>query len=280
MPRTTRPWRAALLVTLAAALLGAACSSTAAGSATATSNPATSAPGTTLPKGTESLVGRYAHFDVVSYQDDKMRTVIISTGFADLELRDGQMWNVQQFCHADTGSDQNIDISISDAATRAIVPIATPVEVTERDGKLRVVRPATPTAIGIKIADPANESLPKDPNDPRIFDADGDGNPGVTSHVKVTDALQGDIYLARREIFAYDVTQQSADRLVGTITDRSEQLIIGASDPVFKVAAQWKQVADPTRNPVIWQRVDADWDCSRLAAERATLFPPNPKTDW
>ena len=59
-----------------------------------------------------------------------------------------------RFCHADAGSDQNIEVTISDAATRAIVPVATPVEVTEVDGKLHVVRPATPTAIGIKIEDP------------------------------------------------------------------------------------------------------------------------------
>ncbi len=160
------------------------------------------------------------------------------------------------------------------------MPIDTPVEVTEVNGKLRVSRPATPTAIGIKLDDPANEKLPTDPNDPRIIDADGDGNPGVTTKVKVSDALQGDIYIARREIFAYDLTQVSADRLVGSITDRSEQLVLGASNPVFVSATQWKQIDDPARNPVIWQRVDADWDCARLATERAAIFPPDPLADW
>ena len=106
----------------------------------------------------------------------------------------------------------------------------------------------------------ANEALPTDPLDPRIFDVDGDGNPGVTSKVKVSEDLEGEIYIARREIFAYDLTQESPDRLVGHITDRSEQLVFGASDPMFLVAAQWKQIDDRTRNPVIWQRVDANWD--------------------
>ena len=233
-----------------------------------------------LPDGAASLEGRYAHFDVVAYQDEAMKTLIISTGFSDLELRDGEMWNQMTFCHADTVSDQGIEVSISDAATRAILPVATPVEVTEVDGALRVSRPATPTPIGIALEDPANETLPTDPNDPRIIDADGDGNPGVTSSVKVTEALQGQIYLIRREIFAYDVTQQSPDRLAGFITDRSEQLIVGASNPVFLASAQWKQIDDRTRNPVIWQRVEADWDCDRLAEERANLFPPNPEIDW
>lgn len=274
MQRSTGPIRWMLAVGFASTLVMTGCSSSSNGASPATSDPST------LPAGAESLVGRYAHYDVVAYQDDKMKTVIISTGFSDLELRDGQIWNRQRFCHADVGSDQNLQITISDAATRAIVPIDTPVEVTEVDGKLHVSRPATPTAIGIKIEDPANEALPKDPNDPRIFDADGDGKPGVTSSVKVSDSLRGDIYLARREIFAYDLVQQTPDRLVGTVTDRSEQLILGASNPLFLAPAQWKQIDDPQRNPVIWQRVDADWDCSRLAAERANIFPPAPKADW
>ena len=209
-----------------------------------------------------------------------MKTLIISTGFSDLSIRDGQMWNQMTFCHADTPTDQKIEVSISDAATQAIKPIATPVEVTKVDGKFHIVRPATPTAIGIKLADPANEVLPTDPNDPRIFDADGDGHPGVTSSVKISDALKGEVYIARREIFAYTLTQQSDDRFTGFITDKSEQLVVGASDPIFIAAGQWKQIDDVSRNPVIWQRVDAGLNCETLAAQRAELFPPNPKVDW
>ncbi len=262
----------------------AACSSGGNDSSPADTNRTTTTTTTTttnrLPEGVEDLVGRYAHFDVVAYEDATMKTLIISTGFSDLTLRDGELWNQMTFCHADTVVDQNIDVSISDAATQAIKPIATPVTVTKVDGKLHVERAATPTGIGIRFEDPATDELPTDPNDPRIFDADGDGNPGVTSTVKVSKDLQGEIYLARREIFAYDVTQRDPDRLVGTITDNSEQLILGASNPAFETPAQWTQLDDPERNPVIWQRVEDDLDCAGLAKQRNELFPPNPKADW
>ncbi len=257
-----------LLICGAALLALAGCSSS------------SSSAGDRLPAGTEALVGRYAHFDVVAYQDPTMKTLIISTGFSDLSIRDGQLWNQMTFCHADTPTDQPLEVSISDTATRAITPIATPVEVTKVDGKFRIHRPATPTAIGIRLADPANESLPTDPNDPRIFDADGDGHPGVTSKVRISDALQGEVYIARREIFAYTLTQQSEDRFVGFVTDGSEQLVVGASDPIFMAAGQWKQIDDTSRNPAIWQRVDPSMDCESLAQQRAALFPPNPKPDW
>lgn len=280
-PRTGR-WQGVAAVGLLAAVLAAlpACSSDDTADAEPGSTDASAGEAAGLPAGAEDLVGRYAHYDEVAYEDDEMRTIIVSTGFADLELRDGQLWNTMEFCHADAVSDQDIDVSISDAATRAIVPVDTPVEVSEVDGALRVVRPETPTPIGIEMDDPANETLPTDVDDPRIIDADGDGNPGVTSTVRVTEDLQGEIYLARREIFLYDVTQESPDRLVGSITDSSEQLILGASNPAFLTPAQWVQIDDPARNPVIWERVDEDWDCDRLAEERDTLFPPLPEADW
>lgn len=234
----------------------------------------------TLPDGAEKLVGRWAHYDVVAYEDVSMKTLIISTGFADIEMRDGELWNRMRFCHADMANNQKLNITMSDAATSAIVPIDTVLNLDEANGSLQVNRPATPTGIGIKLADPANEKLPTDPADPRIFDADGDGNPGVTSSIGLADGSTGEIYIARREIFEYNLTQESPDELVGAITDSSEQLVVGANNPVFLAQSQWKQIEDPQRNPVIWKRVDSTWDCARLASERAALFPPQPEVDW
>ncbi len=227
------------------------------------------------------LEGRWAHFDVVAYEDASMKTLIISTGFANFERRDGRLWNQMQFCHADTANDLGSEVTFSDAATQAIVPVATPVEVDEVDGKLHVVRPATPTPIGVRLDDPARDALPTDPKAADLVDADGDGHPGVTARVRVGEGLEGDLYIARREIFAYDVTQVADDRFEGTIDDHSEQLIIGATNPALAaVRSNWQQIDDPTRNPVIWVKVSDDWDCDRLAAERDHLFPPNPKADW
>jgi hypothetical protein len=275
---THRSLRSLLALALLAPL-ATACGDDTDGSSPTTEETTTTT-GSALPAGAEALAGRYAHYDAVAYEDDTMKVIIISTGFADLELRDGELWNQMTFCHADVSADQGLEITIADAATQAILPIATPVEVTEVDGQVHIARPPTPTAIGIDIDDPATEALPTDPGDPRIFDADGDGNPGVTSTVKVGEALEADIYLARREIFIYDLVQQSADRLEGSITDRSEQLILGASNPAFLSPGQWVQLDDPARNPVIWSRVDDDWDCERLAEERDALFPPQPQVDW
>ncbi len=74
-------------------------------------------PGTEVDAAVKDLVGRYAHYDAVAYQDDTMKTIIISAGLADLELRAGELWNAMTFCSADVASEQGIQVTISDAAT-------------------------------------------------------------------------------------------------------------------------------------------------------------------
>lgn len=227
------------------------------------------------------LVGRWAHYDVVAYEDDQLKTLIISYGFNDFTEVDGEILDAAQFCFSEQRTDQPIQTSLSDAATQAIKPPITPVAVDTVDGVLRIRRAATPTPVGIRLDDPANESLPDDPNDPRIVDDDGDGNPGITVTIEVTEDITGELYIARREVFAYEALLESPDRIVGTVTDDSEQLVIGASDPIFATSGDgWGQYPDLSRSPIILERVGADWDCARLAAERAALFPPTPEVDW
>lgn len=240
----------------------------------------TTAPGPEPVVGSE-LIGRWAHYDVVAYEDDLLKTLIISFGFNDFTEVDGEIIDQASFCFSEQRTDQSIETSLSDAATQAILPPPTPVSVEVVDGELHIQRPATPTAVGIRLDDPFNESLPTDPADPRIVDDDGDGNPGITVSIRVSDEISGELYIARREIFAYDAALVEPGRIVGEVIDDSEQLVIGASDPIFATSpANWDQHPDLTKSPIILVRVDADWDCERLAAERDAIFPPTPDIDW
>lgn len=96
----------------------------------------------------------------------------------------------------------------------------------------------------------------------------------------MTPELSGEIYLARREIFAYEADVQNDGSLTGTVDDDSEQLIIGASDPAFETGGQWTQHPDPAKSPILLIPVERSWDCERLRAERDELFPPTPEVDW
>lgn len=226
-------------------------------------------------------VGRWAHYDVVAYEDDVLKTLIISYGFNDFTEVDGQIVDQSSFCFSEQRTDQPIKTSLSDAATRAIQPPPAVLEIDTVDGVLRVRRPPTPTPVGIRLEDPFNDPLPTDPNDPRIVDDDGDGKPGLTVTIEVTPEFIGELYIARREIFAFEAFLTEPDLMTGVVTDDSEQLVLGASDPVFASSpANWGQYPDLTKSPIILQRVDESWDCERLAAERDNLFPPTPEVDW
>jgi hypothetical protein len=226
------------------------------------------------------LVGRWAHYDVVAYEDEALKTLIISYGFNDFSVLDGELVDQASFCFSEQRTDQPIETSLSDAAIQAIRPPATPVEIERTGDTFTIRRPATPTPVGIRLEDPTNEPLPTDPGDPRIVDDDGDGSPGITVTIRVSPELVGELYIARREIFAYEATLTTPDRFEGTVTDESEQLVIGASDPLFLTESDWRQHPDPAKSPIILIRVDDTWDCERLAAERDALFPPTPEVDW
>ncbi len=247
---------------------------------TQTGSPAATTEPVGPPLGSE-LIGRWAHYDVVAYVGDDIKTLIISYGFNDFTEVDGEIVDAAEFCFSEQRTDQPIETLLSDAATQAITPPTTPVLVDLYDGILRIRRPATPTPIGIALENPRGTPLPTDPNDPRIVDDDGDGKPGITVTIKVTDDLVGELYIARREIFSWTAFLVEPDRLEGTVVDASEQLVIGASDPIFATSgSDWIQFSDATKSPIILERVSPDWDCERLAAERDGLFPPTPDVDW
>ncbi|MEX1294951.1 MAG: hypothetical protein AB1Z67_02150 [Candidatus Limnocylindrales bacterium] len=246
-----------------------------------TSGSGASAAGADEPVLGEELVGRWAHYDVVAYEDEAFGTLIVSYGFNDLGIEGGRLIDRASFCWSEQVSDQPFESSLSDAATQAIRPPATPLTVEEVDGVLRISRPPTPTPIGIRLDDPATEPLPSDPEDPRVVDDDGDGEPGVTVSIDIGAGIVGEIYIARREIFEYEATQVEPDLLTGTVTDTSEQLVIGANNPLFLASeADWVQHPDPEKSFIVLRRVADDWDCDRLRSERDELFPPNPEVDW
>jgi len=227
-----------------------------------------------------AMAGHYAHYDVVAYDGETpngpLSTFVISYGFTDLVIEDGELVEYDRFCHAEHKANQNMVTSFPDEATQAIMPRSAIVDVYEEDGAWKIWRPATPTLIGID-GDP-DVPLSMDPNDPLINDDDNDGKPGVTVFVKLFGLIEGEIYLARREIFQNDLTLYSDGSLRGTVVDDSEQLVVGASLGILNTPNDPDQWDDPGLNPIILVPIPDDIDtCEELMANRDLLFPPEPE---
>lgn len=229
----------------------------------------------------DQVEGAYAHFDVVAYEEKvgiiRMRTLVITYGMSEF-FRDaqGQLMTRDVFCHAEHRSNLPFKSTVPDAFTRAIVPRLAPVTLTQTGDGLSLYRPATPTPIGIKLEDPEHESLPMDPHDPRISDDDGDGKPGVTVKLRLSGLYDSEIYIARREIFAYHIHLGDDGIWRGQVRDDSEQLVVGSPLPWLRAQRNPKQHPDRGLSPIELRPLDRAYDCDELMEERDRFFPPEP----
>lgn len=227
----------------------------------------------------EAIAGHYAHYDVVAYEgvtpNGPLSTFVISYGFTDFTIEDGELVEKDCFCSAEYKANQDFTTTFPDAATQAIRPRTAVVKLTLENGAWRIRRPATPTLIGVE-GDP-DQPLDLDPQNPLINDADNDGRPGVTVFVKLFGLIEGEIYIARREVFQNDMALFADGSIRGYVIDDSEQLVIGASLALLNVPNNPRQRRDPGLNPIILIPIAADIDtCEELLALRAALFPPSP----
>ena len=228
-----------------------------------------------------AIVGHYAHFDVVAYEDTTtrttMRTFIVSYGFTDFYLEEGKLMQSDRFVHAEQKlSRKNAKSVFSKEAVQAIKPRVQEIELEQKNGVWHIHRPATPSLLGIK-GDP-REPLSTDPEDPNLTDPDGDGNPGVTVKISVGKFFKGEIYITRREIFSNYLTLKNDGTLSGYVVDRSEQFVVGASKKILTQESNSVQHPDPGLSPVLLVKVDPDIDTyEELMAIRDDIFPAEPE---
>jgi hypothetical protein len=227
------------------------------------------------------IIGHYAHYDVVAYEDTTtrttMRTFIISYGFTDFYLEDGRLMQSDRFVHAEQKlSRKNAKSVFSDAAVQAIKPRVQEVELYRKDGIWHLHRPASPSLLGIE-GDPS-KPLSNDPHDPGLTDPDKDGHPGVTVSISVGRFFKGDIYLIRREIFINHLTFNNNSTLSGYVIDKSEQFVIGASKKILKQKSNQIQHPDKGLNPVLLVKIDPAIDTPEELMEiRDKIFPEEPE---
>ena len=229
----------------------------------------------------KQLLGHYAHYDVVSYEDTTtktpMLTFVISYGFTDFHMdENGDIIQANQFVRASHKINQKlIKSGISDESVQAIQPQFQKVEISKKDGKWHILRPPTPTLLGIN-GDPL-QPLSKDRNDPNLTDPDGDGKPGVTVNISIAKILKGEIYITRREIFTYFLQLNNDGTLTGYVKDDSEQFVVGASMKILDQASNNFQHPSKGMNPILLVPVSDDIDTlEELMAIRDEIFPKEP----
>jgi hypothetical protein len=229
----------------------------------------------------QAIEGRYAHFDVVAYEDmstdTPMRTFIISYGFTDYRVVEDRLIQIDRFLQANYHLNQAmVSTSFSNDAVQAIQPRIKEVELTKEGDYWKIYRPASPFLLGIN-GNPA-QALPTDSNDPNLTDPDEDGKPGVTVKITIAGFIEGEIYITRREIYENYLTLHPDRRLIGHVVDSSEQFVIDANMDILKQESNNSQVSDPGLNPIILTPIDARIDTFEDLPELDdNLFPEEPR---
>lgn len=228
----------------------------------------------------QALLGHYAHYDVVTYEDQgtatPMKTFVVSYGFTDFVERDGRILEIDRFVHASHKINQRgVVSSFPDAASAAIAPRVQGIRLYQEGGAWKVYRPESPLLLGV-AGDPS-KPLPRDANSPLLLDPDGDGHPGVTVKLTIGGFIKGELYITRREVYRDHVTLGADGRWSGWVEDLSEQFVVGANLAILRQDSNNRQITDPGLNPVLLVRVpDTVQTWEDLAARRGELFPPEP----
>ena len=96
------------------------------------------------------------------------------------------------------------------------------------DGYSILNLPAVTEIAGAVLGSPS-EALPTTVDDPRVIDEDNDGHPGITVWLS-GQSFAGSLYSVQRQITSIKAIAVAADRLEGTVTFDSTQVVL-ASDP-------------------------------------------------
>lgn len=124
---------------------------------------------------------------------------------------------------------------------------------------------------GALLDDPAQDPLPTRhdyearPDDPRLWDQDADGRPGMTT---LTDGvLRGEIYIVQRIAFALDGVLVDADHIEGRVRAETEEHLLDASKASLVYDIETALHPDADRTTFRMLRLADDASCADLLAE-------------
>jgi hypothetical protein len=129
---------------------------------------------------------------------------------------------------------------------------------------------------GVMLDDPVGEALPEDMDDPRVYDMDGDGSPGITVNVSIDnlgESMEGEVYVIQRSVLSLEGIVTEADRIEGYANYSNEQVVLGASEWWLNMGnSETQEDPDRTRSYFIVQEVEGDWSCADILAATESLF--------
>jgi len=161
---------------------------------------------------------------------------------------------------------------IPDAFMQSIRPAPDTARLQEENGQLTFQQDTHLEIRGAMLDSPETDALPTEPEDPRVFDQDEDGFPGMTVDINLLGALEEQIYVVQRFQYSLEGVVVSPDRIEGLITWTDEQVILAATNPMLLAGAESQPDPDPNKHVFIMLRAQEAWTCDWLSDHWRELF--------
>ncbi len=142
-----------------------------------------------------------------------------------------------EYCHAEVRTGvPGLEMVFPDAFVDSLVPgerIAH-LSASEDSFSIDFIQDRYVEVRGAVLEDPAEDPLPATPDDPRVFDQDADGHPGMTVSIDLLGLIRGDVYVVQRVRYRLiGRVSQDGRSISGRIEWEDEQGVIGASSSLL-----------------------------------------------
>ena len=196
-----------------------------------------------------------------------VRSTTVSTSLVDIRARDGALEQTHRVCDAHLeGAAPGVRVEMPSRFIAALGTHSYPIAVSWDGAGWRYHADLGMEYVGWHPDDDA--PLPASPDDPGVYDWDGDGRPAATLRLIVPILPAGELYVVQRAHSVLDGRMVAPDRVEGRIDlPLFEQAVIGARPGFLRRSPRATQ--DPERSRFVLERVATGTACPDLVEARS-----------
>lgn len=193
--------------------------------------------------------------------------------FVTVEQDEEQLQMTDRYCFTVVEDDSPLSNTvIPDSFMAALRPQPRTATLSQEGEEIRFIQETYVEVRGATLEDEANDALPTDLDDPRIFDQDEDGSPGMTVVIKLLGFLHEEIYVVQRVQYALSGVVVSPDRIEGRVDWSDEQNVLAATSSMLMAESSSSPDPDPTKHIFVMVRLQEDWTCEGLREQWREVF--------
>lgn len=157
-----------------------------------------------------------------------------------------------------------VKVEIPESFVSSVSMNTIPGRIYNEDNGYRVEVPWFVLINGARLTDPEDELLPTTADDPRVYDQDKDGHPGVTTRISIIGLISGEAYVVQRVRKSYRGWLESENKISGLLSWEDEQNTLGASASILGAQAQGRPDPEIEHSRFTLVRITQNHSCEAI----------------